>query len=727
MAATARKQGPGDSKRQLRDMNEALLLSSLQQHELIEKAQRAEAVAAGEIAERKRAESLVRCQKEALELVVKGEPIERVLDVLARSMETQSQGKFLVAIHLMEAKGSHVGYVAAPSLPASYAQATVVSHEPTVVHDFAVETRWPAFTAKMLSLGLRGCLTAPIVAFTPDQRILGTLAFYYRTPGAPNADDQELVELVTSTVALAIDRTQVAQALQASEERFHTLADNMSQLAWTCDVLGNVTWYNQRWYDYTGTTFESIRGAGWMKLQHPDHIERVVEGMARSRDTGEPWEDTFPLRGSDGGFHWFLTRARPIHDEHGNISRWFGTNTDVTAPREMETQIKRQPEQLALEARRKDEFLAMLSHELRNPLAPIRSALHILKMHERDRENAIEQQAREIIERQVGNLTKLVGDLLEVSRVVSGRIQLDLATVDLTQIVKHAVETVTPLIEQRKHALALHCCDAPIWVNADATRMEEVLINLLTNAAKYTQDGGRIDVWCEDAPGERFAQIRVRDNGMGIDKELLPHVFDLFSQADRSLAHSAGGLGIGLSLAHRLVELHGGLLEADSPPRGSNVGSEFNVKLPHATAPFSAGYVPTDEPAPNPDGMRVLIVDDNIDLVMMLASALRSKGYTIRSAYTGTDGLELARRWRPDVVLLDIGLPGIDGYEVARRLRTLPLDGAGGETFQGLIIAATGYGQDRDVARARDVGFDAHIVKPYDVERLEKLMMRARK
>ncbi len=513
------------------------------------------------------------------------------------------------------------------------------------------------------------------------------------------------------------------QAASESEARFRMLADNMSQFAWTADATGWINWYNRRWYDYTGTTLEEMQGWGWKKVQDPDHVDRVVQRIQRSWDTGEPWEDTFPLRGKDGSYRWFLSRALPIRDEHGDVVRWFGTHTDVTEQREMANKITQQAEQLAGESRRKDEFLAMLSHELRNPLAPIRSAVHLLRMHERGNQNAIQQKAREIIERQVANLTKLVGDLLEVSRVVSGRIHLDLTTLDLSQVVKHAVETATPLINQHKHELVLHLCDEPIWTNVDATRMEEVLSNLLNNAAKFTPDGGRIEVWCEGIPDDKVVQVRVRDNGMGIDEKLLPRIFDLFTQADRSLARSAGGLGIGLSLAHRLVELHGGTIEARSPPKGCGVGSEFIVKLAMTASPVAAAQVPPDEAEPARNGMKVLIVDDNIDQVTMLAGALRMTGYAVQSAHTGTDGLKVSQQWRPDVVLLDIGLPGMDGYDVARRLRTMPLDEAdGGETFRVRIIAVTGYGRDSDIARAREAGFDAHLVKPYEFDALEKLL-----
>ena len=395
----------------------------------------------------------------------------------------------------------------------------------------------------------------------------------------------------------------------------------------------------------------------------------------------------------------------------------------------MQDQIAEQAKALAGESRRKDEFLAMLSHELRNPLAPIRSAVHLLKLHERGTENPIQTQAREIIERQVGHLTKLVSDLLEVSRVTSGRIRLDLQTLDLNQVVRHAVETVTPLMEKHKHTLRLSLCtEGPgggVWVNGDATRLEEVFINLLINAAKYTPDGGAIEVHCEHPRDATQARMRVRDNGVGIDKELLPRIFDLFTQADRSLDRSQGGLGIGLSLAHRIVQLHGGRIDAHSPPvdsgatpRKDTCGSEFIVELPLVPPPTAVHpLVPAVEALPPEEGIRVLMVDDNIDLVLIVASTLRHKGYSVQSAYNGVDGLKVAQQWRPDVVLLDIGLPGLNGYEVAKRIRA---DGA----LSGLrLIALTGYGRETDLALAREAGFDAHLIKPIAFDELEKMLL----
>ena len=389
----------------------------------------------------------------------------------------------------------------------------------------------------------------------------------------------------------------------------------------------------------------------------------------------------------------------------------------------MRDEIARQAEELARESRGKDEFLAMLSHELRHPLAPIRSAVHLLKMQEgAEGDNEVRQKAHRVIERQVDNLNELVSGLLEVSRVISGRVHLNEEIVDLNDVVRHAVETVLPSIEQRNHKLVVHYGGdepEPVGCIADATRLEGVFVNVLNNAAKFTPNGGCIEIYCErlDQPG--FVQVRIRDNGVGIDEEFLPRLFNLFTQADHSLARSSGGLGIGLALCQRIVELHGGSMEAHSPPRGSDVGSEFIVKLPTVPIADVSGRHLPEEPAADAHGLRVLVVDDNADLVMMLAAALRHKGYAVRCAHNGPDGLEVALRWRPDAVLLDIGLPGLNGYEVARRLRAAPPQ-AGMRDAR--LIALTGYGRDTDATLAKEAGFDAHLVKPCDFDELEDLL-----
>jgi CheY-like chemotaxis protein len=374
----------------------------------------------------------------------------------------------------------------------------------------------------------------------------------------------------------------------------------------------------------------------------------------------------------------------------------------------------------------------MLSHELRNPLAPIRSAVHLLRALERPgSEDPAQRQAHEIIERQVANLTKLVSDLLEVSRVLSGRIRLDLQIIDLNEVLRQAVETVQPQIAQSKHSVTIHAYPQPVWAKADATRMEEVFVNILTNAIKYTpSDGsGRIDIWCiqivdESQPSGHQVEVRIQDNGVGIDKELLPRIFDLFTQADRSLARSAGGLGIGLAIAQRLVELHGGTIEALSPPPSDERGTAIIIRLPLSpiSPDLEAGHAATSggqEPRTQrvgPQPSRVLVVDDNIDHVTMVASSLRYEGFSVQSAYNGLDGLRLAKQWRPDIAILDIGLPGLDGYELARRLRADPA------TKNIRLIALTGYGRETDIAQAYESGFDVHLTKPVEFKELRQMM-----
>lgn len=388
---------------------------------------------------------------------------------------------------------------------------------------------------------------------------------------------------------------------------------------------------------------------------------------------------------------------------------------DISERVRLEKKVAQQAVALADEARSKNEFLAMLSHELRNPLAPIRSALHLLKLEQDAHADPIQREALGVIDRQVGNLTKLVSDLLEVSRVINGRVHLSMQTVDMEQVVQHAVQTATPLMEQMHHTLLVRECPGPMWAIADPMRMEEVFVNLLNNAAKYTPEGGMIEVECEAHGNEVL--LHVRDNGIGIAAELLPRLFDLFTQADRSLDRAQGGLGIGLSLAHRLVALQGGTITASSAGLGK--GSTFTVAIPIIQAPANVEKSdgPVEVGTAN-GGARVLVVDDNVDLVTMLALTLRKKGYSVRTAYTGPDGIRSAQQWLPEIVLLDIGLPGLNGYQVARQLRATPA------TAGARIIALTGYAQEADIALTREAGFDDHMVKPYAFEELEKLMLK---
>jgi signal transduction histidine kinase/CheY-like chemotaxis protein len=367
--------------------------------------------------------------------------------------------------------------------------------------------------------------------------------------------------------------------------------------------------------------------------------------------------------------------------------------------------------------RRKGEFLAMLGHELRNPLAPILNALHVMRLP--GVSPCEVDQARGVAERQVRHLARLVDDLLDVSRVSRGKIDLRKGRVDLRNSVCRAVETVRPLIEARHHELTLTLPEEPLDLVADAARIDQVLACLLSNAAKYTEPGGRINLAAARDGDE--AVVRVCDNGIGIEPDLLPHVFELFTQADRSLDRSQGGLGIGLTLVHRLVELHGGRVTACSA--GIGRGSEFLVYLPLATAGCSIHDTADPHPAPGratfvTQPRRVLVVDDNIDAARILARLLSADGHRVDVAHDGRKALEIAQVCAPEVVLLDIGLPELNGYEVASRIRSL----AGLERV--VLVALTGYGQAADRIRASAAGFDHHLVKPVDLEVVRDLIAR---
>jgi PAS domain S-box-containing protein len=363
------------------------------------------------------------------------------------------------------------------------------------------------------------------------------------------------------------ERRRAEQALRDSEERFRTLADNIAQLAWMADETGRVFWYNRRWFEYTGRTLEEMQRRGWQEVHHPDHVQSVIEKISRCFETGEIWEDTFPLRARDGTYRWFLSHALPIRDERGAITRWFGTNTDVTDRREAEEAL--------LEAdRRKDEFLAVLAHELRSPLAPILTAARILQM--KGPPDPQLQKPRETIVRQTLQLSKLVDDLLDVGRIIAGKLSLDKRRVELNDIVKQAVETSGPVIERRRHTLNVGFSEAPVYLDVDAARIVQVVGNLLNNAAKYMQEGGRIDLTAFADGGT--AVIRVRDQGVGIPPDMLGRIFQRFIQLGSSGHRAEGGLGIGLSLVKAVVDLHGGSVDARSD--GIGTGSEFTVRLP---------------------------------------------------------------------------------------------------------------------------------------------------
>ncbi|WP_418315050.1 PAS domain-containing protein [Piscinibacter sakaiensis] len=627
------------------------------------------------------------------------------------------------------------------------------------------------------------------------------------------------------------------KALEASEQRLKQLANTIPQMAWMAHPDGNIHWFNERWFAYTGSTIEQMQDDGWKAVHDPAVLPEVVERWQQSLHSGEPFQMTFPLRGSDGRFRPFFTLVAPLKDESGAVVQWFGTNTDVSALHEAERSLRQTEERLRLAIRagsigiwewdvitnrvewtdevyrlhglepgtfggraedfsalvhpedrgalwqkieaalagegdfsaefrivmpdqrlqwlstwaqvardaagkithmvgatisidaykraeqalrdgdrRKDEFLAMLAHELRNPLAAIGAASQLLELRVGNQQQT--QRASEVILRQVRHMTELVDDLLDVSRVMHGLVEFERHDVDLRTIIDHAVEQARPAIDAKAHQLTIRIADEPVLVSGDATRLIQAVVNLLNNAARYTQRGGSISLGLQvDETGQ--VEVSVDDNGPGIDEHLLPHLFELFAQGKRAAGRAEGGLGIGLVLVKRIAELHGGRVVATS--RGTGSGSRFVLTLPRLDATAQVSRV---EPAaaaaagPGGDTLRILLVDDNRDAADMLAVLLSSAGHEVGVAHDGRSALDAASRDDWEVCVLDIGLPDIDGHELARLLR----DRLPSATY----IALTGYGQPEDIARTRAAGFNHHLVKPVETATLLALLRQAR-
>jgi len=382
--------------------------------------------------------------------------------------------------------------------------------------------------------------------------------------------------------------------------------------------------------------------------------------------------------------------------------------------RERTEKLAKSEEALRTADRRKDEFLAMLAHEFRNPLAPIRNAVELMKKPSVP--DSTVKWGRELIDRQIEHLNRLVDDLLDVSRIVQGKISLQETVLDITAVVDQAVEASRPLIEARGHELSVTIPDQPVWVRGDAVRLTQVISNLLNNAAKYTDAGGRIQLNIDTSA--HAVTLRVQDNGIGIPASVLPHIFDLFTQADQSVARTQSGLGIGLTLVKRIVEMHGGRVEVRSD--GPRCGSEFLVHLPREFSPQHRMDATSAIPAAGQTPLRVLVVDDNHDNAESLATLLQLEGHDVAVAFDGISALAEAATFQPQAVLLDLGMPGMDGYEVVRELRRREA------TRSAVILALSGYGQPDDKARAKAAGFTDHLTKPVEPRSLLALLKATR-
>jgi PAS domain S-box-containing protein len=521
---------------------------------------------------------------------------------------------------------------------------------------------------------------------------------------------------IGGAVAVSMDMTEqvgTQRALRESEEKFRTITEAMPQMVWSGLQNGRNDYSNGRWCEFTGLSGEALLGLGWVDVVHPDDRAALLAAWAHSRDTGALFECEHRMRRHDGAYRWVLNRALPVRDDAGRMVRWMGTVTDLHDQ-------KLAAEELKAANARKDEFLAMLAHELRNPLAPISTAAQILKLPGGDARRSA--QASDVIARQVRHMVELVDDLLDVSRVTRGLVELEREPVDLAAVVQNAIEQARPLIEKKGHALAIRLGAAHVTVIGDRKRLVQIMANLLNNAAKYTPDGGEITVCAEPADGG--IGLSVIDNGIGIDAALLPEVFELFTQAKRTPDRAQGGLGLGLALVRSMVGLHGGQVRASSA--GPGRGSRFDVILPLPAAPADAGggadaagtlaAAPAPVPARVAAPLRILVVDDNRDAGESLGIVLSAAGHAVMVEETSQAALRRVETEDVDVCLLDIGLPDMDGHALVRRLQAMPL------AARATMIALSGYGQRQDLDASRRAGFAMHLVKPVDLPRLLALL-----
>jgi len=511
------------------------------------------------------------------------------------------------------------------------------------------------------------------------------------------------------------ERKRAEEELRASERRLEIALDAAKLGSWHVDFGANeMTCSAACKANFGRAPDDNFTYKDLIETIHSDDRERVLKAVEQTARNREEYQDEYRVIWPDGSLHWIAARGRCAYGADGQPLYFDGVTLDFTERKRMEESLRCQTEALREADRRKDDFLATLAHELRNPLAPILNAVRILAL--RGDDPVIVAQTNEVMDRQVQQMVRLVDDLLEVSRIGRGKISLQKTPVDLAEVVAIAVETSRPLVEAHRHTLTVSLPQRPAPIEADAARLAQVLVNLLNNAAKYTEDGGRIDLIAECANGE--AALRVRDNGIGIAPERLPSVFDMFAQIEGETDRSQGGLGIGLTLARRLVEMHGGKIEARSAGLGK--GSEFLVRLPAAPEPLAASALnPAEHSSAHVanSSRRVLIVDDNADSAESMAVLLRLYGHDVRLAHDGLAALEEARAFRPDIMFLDLSLPKMDGYEVARRLRPEP-------AMRGMtLVAMTGYGREEDRQRTQKAGFHLHLVKPVDFDMLDELLL----
>jgi PAS domain S-box-containing protein len=575
---------------------------------------------------------------------------------------------------------------------------TLRAGRPAAIFDVATDPLTADRAENYARYGVRALLHAPHLSCG---RLRFLLIGSWRVPHECRSDELELMSELSTRIWLRLERAWTENSLRESERRFRTIADTAPVVIWMADEHDQCTFVNSSWTVMTGQPTQAALGDGWTHFIHPDDRERSRRVFVEAAKRRQPFALDYRLLDRDGHYRWTVTLGTPRYDVGG---RWIGTIGSVTDVHDR----KLAEEKLREADRRKDQFMAVLSHELRNPLAPIKHGLQILDQVDPHGDAAV--RVRRIMKRQVDQLARLVDDLLDLTRVTRGTVELRRERLELGPLVRHTVEDHRSLFEEK--GVRLHCQPSPepLFVDGDANRLMQVVGNLLHNAAKFTSKG---DEACVTSGREgEHAVIRVTDTGIGMEPETIAGLFHSFMQADESLARAPGGLGLGLVLVRSLVELHDGTVTAKSA--GLDHGSAFEVRLPLAPADTH----PKDDRSPTPPlrQLSILLIEDSPDIAESMQMLLEMEGHEVSIAHDGVQGLEKARQIRPDVVLCDLGLPGMDGYAVARALA------ADSELARIPRIAVSGYALPEDIERSKTAGFHHHLAKPASLEALRTIL-----
>ncbi len=562
--------------------------------------------------------------------------------------------------------------------------------------------------AAAVAAGFEGGLAFPI---RNGVETLGAIEFFDGRKFDHDPDFFRAMDTIGSQVGLFIQRREAEFALAESQLEYSTLAETVPGILFSASATGEGDYNSPQYYAYTGEQFVADKpfaaeGFNWIDALHADDRAQVAEDWRRAIEAGQSFVSEHRIRGKDGSYRWFVARAAPVRNDDGTIRRWCGTAIDIDSQ-------KRAEEALRQSDKRKDEFLGMLAHELRNPLAPIRNALHVMSQPSGD--SIALHQAQEMAERQFMHMTRLIDDLLDISRISQGKVRLQKQPIDLRELLQRTCATWKSLFDASDQSIQVSLGSQPVLVHGDPVRLEQVFSNLLSNANKFTPAGGFVSIELHQV--DSISTVTITDNGSGIDPELIPYVFELFVQGDNSLDRTKGGLGIGLTLVQKLIEMHDGQVVASSS--GAAQGSTFKVNLP-VFQPLSQGTSPLDSKlnANETRSLRVLVVDDNEDSARTMGMMIRLWKHEVEVAFSAAAAIELAQSYAPHLILLDIGLPKIDGYEVARQINLMSA------SIKPHIVALTGYGAAEDKKRGQNAGFHDYIVKPAAPEQIQEILAR---